>query len=120
MRKVLIITDIGSDVDDVLCLLALSEMQNMGQVSVIGIVTTGGNTQTRAMIARRWSSALSLVDKEFIVDGEPDNRPDLEIAGTFLLHACVQEGDMYSYTHTYVHATSPATHRVLSRRAPSH
>ena len=116
----LLVTDIGSDVDDVLCLLALSEMQNMGQVSVIGIVTTGGNTQTRAMIARRWSSALSLVDKEFIVDGEPDNRPDLEIPGTFLLHACVQEGDMYSYTHTYVHATSPATHRVLSRRAPSH
>ena len=101
MRKLLLVTDIGSDVDDVLCLLVLAEMQKMGQVSVIGIVTTGGNTQTRAMIARRWSSAVSLVDKEFIVDGEPDSRPDLEIAGTFLLHACVKEEDKYSYTRTH-------------------
>jgi len=54
-RKILLITDIGSDIDDVWCFLALAHLQEQRHVRIVGIVTTGGNVSARAMIARRWA-----------------------------------------------------------------
>ena len=59
-RKILLVTDIGSDIDDIWCFLVLAHLQAEGRVQVVGIVTTGGNVRTRAKLARRWAKALSL------------------------------------------------------------
>jgi len=80
-RKILLITDIGSDIDDVWCFLALAHLQEQRHLRIVGIVTTGGNVSARAMIARRWARALSLVDEALIVHGAEDLRPNLHVAG---------------------------------------
>jgi inosine-uridine nucleoside N-ribohydrolase len=80
-RKVLLVTDIGSDVDDIWCLLVLAQLQEQGTVKVVGIVTTGGNCQTRKRLAQRWALALSLVDAKLIVAGSPDNHPGQDVPG---------------------------------------
>ena len=81
--QVLLITDIGSDVDDIWCLLALAALQREGLLRVVGIVTTGGNCRTRALLARRWAHALSLVDASLVVEGAPDVDRDRAVPGFF-------------------------------------
>jgi hypothetical protein len=55
-RRVLIMTDVGSDIDNVWCSLAFANVQGQGHVRVVGIVTTGGNvprTLSRELLAGR-------------------------------------------------------------------
>ena len=82
-RKILLVTDIGSDIDDIWCFLVLAHLQAEGRVQVVGIVTTGGNVRTRAKLARRWAKALSLVGDALVVPGCGDDRPGIHVAGFF-------------------------------------
>ena len=60
------------DTNDVWCLLTLEEIQKVGQVSVIEIITTGDNDQTHTMMDHRWSSTVSIRDIETTIFDPPN------------------------------------------------
>jgi len=61
---ILLITDIGSDPDDILALLVLLASD---QFKVVAIVTTGGDTLNRARVATRWLQVTGSMQKPAIV-----------------------------------------------------
>ena len=71
-RPVLIITDGGTDVDGTLALCALKGLMQQQQVNLVGVVTSGGQLETRARIARGWLRRLGIADK--IVSVAPGSR----------------------------------------------
>jgi hypothetical protein len=50
--KILVITDIGRDIDDMLALCLLKGYESIGRCNLVGIVATGGVGRTRAALAR--------------------------------------------------------------------
>lgn len=52
-RKVLVVTDIGADIDDTLALLYLARLVQQRRIELVGVVTSGGSTVRRARLASR-------------------------------------------------------------------
>jgi hypothetical protein len=50
--KILVITDIGRDIDDMLALCLLKGYEDMGKCQLVGVVATGGNGRKRGAITR--------------------------------------------------------------------
>ena len=61
---VLLVTDIGRDIDDTVALLALSTYQMMGRVKLVGAIATGGAGRRRAQLTRFWLRRLGYDDKD--------------------------------------------------------
>jgi len=55
---ILLITDIGRDIDDTLALLAIKGYEDV--IELVGVVATGGNGANRAYLARAWLYHLNL------------------------------------------------------------
>eukprot|EP00566_Odontella_aurita_P004990 CAMPEP_0113581674 /NCGR_PEP_ID=MMETSP0015_2-20120614/31444_1 /TAXON_ID=2838 /ORGANISM="Odontella" /LENGTH=616 /DNA_ID=CAMNT_0000486169 /DNA_START=68 /DNA_END=1915 /DNA_ORIENTATION=- /assembly_acc=CAM_ASM_000160 len=64
---VLIITDVGKDVDDTLALLYLARQSQRRIVNIVGVVTTGGRNAERAQVARE------LLDAALRTGGESES-----------------------------------------------
>lgn len=77
---VLIITDGGTDVDGTLALCALKGLMQQQQVPLAGVVTSGGQLETRARIARGWLRRLGIADK--MVSVAPGSRSKRAIRTT--------------------------------------
>jgi inosine-uridine nucleoside N-ribohydrolase len=58
IRKVLLITDIGRDIDDTLALLALRGYEIQKKIEVVGVVTCSGSGKDRAKLLRLWMNGL--------------------------------------------------------------
>ena len=63
-KKVVIITDIGRDPDDIIALLAVFAYPH---IEVVAIVTTGGNTENRAILTRHWLRKMNVNENVKIV-----------------------------------------------------
>ena len=68
-RPVLLITDIGRDIDDTLALLTLLGSKN---VELVGVVTSGGCSLARTGVARGWLGCLRAGFDAPIVGGNDD------------------------------------------------
>jgi inosine-uridine nucleoside N-ribohydrolase len=66
---VLLITDIGRDIDDTIALFVLRALPS---TKCVGLVTTGGSTPKRAMQARAWLRCLGVEDGECQVAAGPN------------------------------------------------
>ena len=77
---VLLITDIGRDIDDTLALLTISGYRE--EIELVGVVATGGNGANRAMLAKSWLSHLQL-DKVKVCACLADGKSEIEFP-TFL------------------------------------
>jgi inosine-uridine nucleoside N-ribohydrolase len=64
LRKVLIITDIGRDIDDTLALCALNGLMKQKKMQLVGVVTSGGNGVLRAQVVRGWLRRFGLLDED--------------------------------------------------------
>ena len=93
-RPVLIITDIGRDIDDTLALCTLNGLRKQGKVKIVGVVATGGNGLTRARVVRFWLRRFDISDTSVPVaacmkDGRtecfiPKGTPSLESAALYV------------------------------------
>ena len=63
--KVLLVTDIGRDLDDALALLALLPAHRSGECQLVGVVACGGHSKARAAIARGASPVAQLRSPPF-------------------------------------------------------
>lgn len=63
-RPVLVLTDIGRDIDDTLAMLALNGLRRSDKICIVGVVTCGGAAATRARVARGWLRRFGLVDDD--------------------------------------------------------
>lgn len=66
---VLLVTDIGSDVDDTVALLALCGSEAL---ELVGVVTSHGSTRQRAAVARGWLRKLHVPDSRVPVAAHAD------------------------------------------------
>lgn len=60
---VLLVTDIGRDIDDTVALACLSSYEAEGSVKLVGLVATGGLGESRARLARFWLRKLGYADE---------------------------------------------------------
>ena len=60
IRPILLITDIGRDIDDTLALILLNTFRKQNKIKIVGIVTTGVNGKTRGRVVRRWLNHFEL------------------------------------------------------------
>eukprot|EP00959_Pyramimonas_sp_CCMP1952_P266229 5566000-Pyramimonas_sp.AAC.1 len=65
--KIILITDIGRDIDDTLCLLALQPYLSDGRAELVGVVGSGGNSELRAAVARGWLRIFGYQDEQIPV-----------------------------------------------------
>ena len=63
-RPVLIITDIGRDIDDTLAFLTLQGLLQQHKAQLVGVVTSGGQGEQRARVVRRWLRRFGLRDED--------------------------------------------------------
>jgi inosine-uridine nucleoside N-ribohydrolase len=82
-QNVLLITDIGADIDDTLALLALLG----SSINLVGIVTTGNHQEVRASVCRNWLARFNVPDVP-VLAGEGDGEGHCFIPDGF-----VQMGD---------------------------
>ena len=67
---VLLITDIGGDIDDTLAVIAFNGLKE--KVNLVGIVTSGGDCVARAVQAKLWQQHLGVPDDKCKVIVGPD------------------------------------------------
>ena len=63
-RYVLLLTDIGLDIDDTLALLVLNALRRQQKVEIVGVVTAGGASVERACIVRGWLRRFGIFDED--------------------------------------------------------
>lgn len=63
----LLITDIGRDMDDALALQTLAPHVHAGEAELVGVVTSGGNSKLKAGVARGWLRKLGFHDLNVLV-----------------------------------------------------
>lgn len=68
-RKLLLVTDLGKDIDDT---VALAMTAASDAVQLVGMVTTGGNTANRARFARQLLRVFGIRDETCTVIAGPD------------------------------------------------
>lgn len=68
---VLMLTDIGRDIDDTVALIALANYQREGLLRLVGVVATGGVGKHRAVLARDWLRKLGYEDKDVVLAACP-------------------------------------------------
>jgi len=69
----LLITDIGSDIDDTLALLTIAGLSDV--IHLVGVATTGGHALERAGAVRGWLRRLGFQDEAVAVAAD-DDRPE--------------------------------------------
>ena len=77
---VLLLTDIGRDIDDTLALLTIAGYRE--EIELVGVVATGGNGANRAILAKSWLHKLKL-DKVKVCACLADGKSEIEFP-TFL------------------------------------
>ena len=65
--RLLLITDIGDDIDDLLALLTAMALHHLGVVRLVAVVTCGGHTLLRAATVRFWLRRLGVEDPDVVV-----------------------------------------------------
>ena len=70
-RPVLVLTDIGRDIDDTLAMLTLNGLRRQGKIEIVGVVTAGGAAATRARLVRGWLRRFGLMDEDVPVAACP-------------------------------------------------
>eukprot|EP00242_Pyramimonas_sp_CCMP2087_P004435 CAMPEP_0198204850 /NCGR_PEP_ID=MMETSP1445-20131203/8333_1 /TAXON_ID=36898 /ORGANISM="Pyramimonas sp., Strain CCMP2087" /LENGTH=361 /DNA_ID=CAMNT_0043876927 /DNA_START=311 /DNA_END=1396 /DNA_ORIENTATION=- len=68
-KRILVITDIGRDMDDTLCFLSLLHYISLGQAELVGVVAAGGTSNQRAAVARGWLRKFGYKDEQVPVMG---------------------------------------------------
>ena len=66
-RPVLVITDIGCDIDDTLALCAINGLRRLNKIQLVGVATSGGNNRVRARVARGWLRTFQIADDDVMV-----------------------------------------------------
>ena len=61
---ILLLTDIGRDIDDTLALIALQGLQRRGKIRLVGVVGTGGAGIDRARVVRWWLRRFHIADHD--------------------------------------------------------
>lgn len=79
---VIVITDVGRDIDDSLALIILSSLKNMCILNPLAVITTLEHNQERACLARTILDSLSMYDVPIGIGTELTNCP----AGDIALH----------------------------------
>lgn len=76
-RRLLIVTDVGKDIDDT---VALATIVASDELTLVGVVTSGGNTTNRAKFARQLLRVLGVEDEQcdVIAGFEPEKPPNAQ------------------------------------------
>ena len=91
---VLLLTDIGRDIDDLLALLVLRGLVADGRAVLVGVVATGGAGPARAALARAWLRRLQWPDEpELGVAACLDPGPDEVSAPAWATNGCRGNGN---------------------------
>jgi len=60
----LLVTDIGRDIDDTVAMIALSTYESEGFFKLVGVIATGGAGEERARVTRFWLRRLGYKDED--------------------------------------------------------
>lgn len=90
---ILLLTDIGRDIDDTIALFLLVGLVKSGRAKLVGVIGTGGAGRKRACVVRGWLRALGLPNEDTLVAADdshgmegchvPDMAPDESNANLF-------------------------------------